>query len=434
MTPFTHTLGVYLEVWPILLLWPILFWREGLYKGLWITGGEHLRQIIQATALASLLVMASTFVSKTGPQYSRAVVLGGWFISVPMFALTRSFAKGILTWLGFTGPRAIILGGGLTCSLILDRIEEQRPPSLRPVAIFDNDPEKIGKVVRGVRVVGSLREASEWAKQRGVSVAVIAIRGVPKDRLIPMIEKEGSTFRRLLVVPDLFGLSTAETIARDVGGVLALEVKKNLVYPYNKIVKRLMDIMLSLLFSIIAIPVVLLISLLSFIETGQPILFGQTRVGILGTLFKAWKFRTMVPNADQALARFLERNPDAKREWEEKQKLTDDPRLTRVGKLLRRFSLDELPQLWNVLTGEMSLVGPRPMMEDQIPLYGPGFDLYVQVQPGLTGLWQVSGRASLSFQERAELDTYYVRNWSIWLDFVILIRTVWVVLSGQGAY
>jgi lipopolysaccharide/colanic/teichoic acid biosynthesis glycosyltransferase len=142
----------------------------------------------------------------------------------------------------------------------------------------------------------------------------------------------------------------------------------------------------------------------------------------------------MVMNGDQVLLQYLAQHPELALEWERNQKLKDDPRVTRIGKFLRRTSLDELPQLWNVLKGEMSLVGPRPIIQEEVARYGDRFSLYTQVYPGLTGLWQVSGRNDTSYDERVRLDTYYVRNWSLWLDIYLLARTAGVVLAGRGAY
>ena len=158
------------------------------------------------------------------------------------------------------------------------------------------------------------------------------------------------------------------------------------------------------------------------------------RIGQGGNVVNIWKIRTMYPDADKPLKTYLEQNPQMRAEWEVTQKLNNDPRVTQIGRILRKFSLDEFPQLINVLKGEMSLVGPRPCMPDQISLYKKCFVLYKHVLPGLTGLWQVSGRNELSYQSRVALDEYYVRNWSIWLDIHILTRTLWVVLRGRGSY
>ena len=153
-----------------------------------------------------------------------------------------------------------------------------------------------------------------------------------------------------------------------------------------------------------------------------------------GATFTAWKFRTMVRNASEVLARHLERNPALRQEWDRSHKLRHDPRVTAAGRVLRRTSLDELPQIWNVLRGEMSVVGPRPIVADEIALYGEAYELYTRVRPGITGLWQVSGRNDLPYEKRVQLDTYYIRNWSPWLDLYILARTVAAVLMARGAY
>jgi lipopolysaccharide/colanic/teichoic acid biosynthesis glycosyltransferase len=170
------------------------------------------------------------------------------------------------------------------------------------------------------------------------------------------------------------------------------------------------------------------------LDSPGPIFFACTRVGRGGRLFQAWKFRSMVMNGDDVLAAHFHTNPESKREWEEYEKLRHDPRVTRAGRFLRRSSLDELPQLWNVLRGEMSLVGPRPIGHHEVVRYGSYFDMYTKVEGGVTGLWQVSGRSDTSYAERVVLDTFYVRNWSVWLDLCILFQTIGVVLAGRGAY
>ncbi|MEM8504546.1 MAG: sugar transferase, partial [Cyanobacteria bacterium P01_D01_bin.1] len=165
-----------------------------------------------------------------------------------------------------------------------------------------------------------------------------------------------------------------------------------------------------------------------------PIFYQQPRIGRDAKPFWIWKFRSMVIDADQVLAQHLALHPQLQQAWDQDQKLRDDPRITRIGKFLRQSSLDELPQLWNVLRGEMSMVGPRPITQEEVWRYGDKFDDYARVLPGMTGLWQVSGRNDLTYSERVNLDTYYVRNWSVRLDVYILLRTIKVVLVGDGAY
>ena len=167
---------------------------------------------------------------------------------------------------------------------------------------------------------------------------------------------------------------------------------------------------------------------------GEPILFRHKRIGRNGQMFHCIKFRTMVRNAEEVLRHLLNEHPELRDEWTQNHKLRNDPRVSRVGRVLRLTSLDELPQLWNVLRGEMSLVGPRPIVTAEIAKYGKSFKPYCSVLPGLTGLWQISGRNETTYAERVELDSYYARNWSVWLDLYILAMTVRVVLFRQGAY
>lgn len=197
--------------------------------------------------------------------------------------------------------------------------------------------------------------------------------------------------------------------------------------------KRTLDLGLTLLLGVMSLPLVLLIVLLIKLTSSGPVFYGQRRCGRGGVPFTAWKFRSMTSDAPQVLERCLATNPELYEEWRRTHKLRDDPRVTRLGRFLRRSSLDELPQFWNILRGEMSLVGPRPIVAEEIARYGDDFALYKKVTPGLTGLWQVSGRNNLSYEERVELDLYYVRNWSVRLDLHVLARTPAVVLRQDGA-
>ena len=199
-------------------------------------------------------------------------------------------------------------------------------------------------------------------------------------------------------------------------------------------VKRIGDFGIAFLGLLCLAPVLGIVALLIRLDSPGPVLFYQWRVGFRGEWFRILKFRTMVSNADEILGHYLEGNPMQRLNWEQFQKLWEDPRLTRVGRFLRKYSLDELPQLWNIIKGEMSLVGPRPFFPEQCQAYGPAYACYIRVRPGLTGLWQVMGRNHTSFIERANWDVYYISHWSLRLDIDILIKTIRVVLSGNGAF
>jgi Undecaprenyl-phosphate galactose phosphotransferase WbaP len=181
-------------------------------------------------------------------------------------------------------------------------------------------------------------------------------------------------------------------------------------------------------------PLFLLLAAAVKLTSRGPVFFSHLRPGRDGKVFKALKFRTMVMDGDRVLDTLFQTHPEYRKQWELDQKLRDDPRVTAIGKLLRHFSLDELPQLLNVMAGQMSLVGPRPILMAEIEKYGSSYDIYTRVRPGITGLWQVSGRNNTTYEERLRFVEYYVRNWSVWLDLYILVRTVGVVLRGDGAY
>mgnify|MGYP001032180867 CR=1 FL=1 len=197
--------------------------------------------------------------------------------------------------------------------------------------------------------------------------------------------------------------------------------------------KRLFDLGLGSLLAILSAPFMLLILLLIKLDSPGPAVYAQERIGLRGKRIRYLKFRTMRLGAEQLLQELLEKDPQRRLEYETHHKLVRDPRVTRVGRLLRKFSLDELPQLYHVLTGDLSLVGPRAYMPNEYAQMGGYAELILQVRPGLTGWWQVMGRHTTTFQQRLQLDEYYLSNWSLWLDIYILLKTAWVVLSGIGA-
>lgn len=211
-------------------------------------------------------------------------------------------------------------------------------------------------------------------------------------------------------------------------------IRFRLQEPGSQRIKRMLDLCLASLLAVVALPFAVVIAVAIVLETRGPVFFRHTRIGKGGRRFRLWKFRSMVMDADAVLEKHLAENPGDVCEWLQARKLKNDPRVTRAGRLLRRSSLDELPQLWNVLRGDMSMVGPRPIIEEEVAKYGSVFPLYLQVLPGLTGLWQVSGRNDTSYRKRTELDSRYIRHWTLWMDLKVLLKTIRVVICGTGAY
>lgn len=222
--------------------------------------------------------------------------------------------------------------------------------------------------------------------------------------------------------------------ATDMMGIEARAAAGPLSYPLHRNrLKRVFDVLGALGLLLLFGPLMLVVALVSKAD-GGPAVFGHRRVGADGRPFTCWKFRSMVVDAETALQDLLRRDPAARAEWEVDFKLRRDPRVTRLGAFLRKTSLDELPQIFNILAGDMSLVGPRPIVEKEVPRYRDRIVFYKQCRPGLTGLWQVSGRNDTGYRQRVELDTAYVQGWSLWRDIVILLRTARVMVRGAGAY
>ena len=256
---------------------------------------------------------------------------------------------------------------------------------------------------------------------------------IDKFQIDQFIIKRQYDFRRIITIPAK-ELGTLWVAPLNFGVVWGYEHKYNLLSNLHQFFKRVLDIVVVL----ISIPFVLVIGLvigviIKFDSPGS-VFFRIQRIGINGKPFLIWKFRTMVSNANKELETWLHNHPDMIDEWEKTHKLKNDPRITKVGNFLRKSSLDELPQIINVIRNEMSLVGPRPIVNEEVIKYGDRINLYNKVKPGLTGLWQISGRNDLSYETRVELDEYYVRNYSIWVDLYILSKTPAVVFSNRGAY
>jgi Undecaprenyl-phosphate galactose phosphotransferase WbaP len=267
-----------------------------------------------------------------------------------------------------------------------------------------------------------------------IHTAVIVPNETPVDFQSLIVDERRFGLQRLILISSLGWVGGSAVIPYDLQGILGLEVQRRLLNSSEQFIKRLIDLVLVIVGGFFALPLMGLITLLISLETPGSSFYCQKRVGKEGKDIRVWKFRTMVINAEQLLERCLCESPEMREEWENSHKLKNDPRITRAGAILRRTSLDELPQLWNVLKGEMSLVGPRPIVRDEIKHYQETFRLYTQVVPGMTGLWQVSGRSDTTYESRVRLDEYYIRRWSIFMDFYILARTLWVVLKRSGAY
>ena len=427
--PTVIDIQVYVHLWPASVLFILGFAIERMYTVVGSNPADELRRGTMATTLVYLGIAAATFMMRGGEYYSRGIFVIAWLLSLVAVPLGRALVRKVFAPLPWWGYPVVVLGAGKTGEMIIKTLRRQPELGLKPIAVLDDDPSKHG-ALQNVPVPGGLDLAANLAQRGGVSYAIVAMPGVPHARLLEIVERYAYTFSHLIVIPDLFGFASLRVPVQDLGGTLGLEVRQQLLLPVPRFTKRAMDLLVTLIGGCLILPLLAVLALAVRLTSRGPVLFSQQRPGKLGKPFRIWKFRTMHLDAEERFTRLTQELRD---EFTRYGKIRNDPRVTWVGSWMRKFSLDELPQLWNVLAGELSLVGPRPYLQNQVPNMKDFDDVVSKVVPGLTGLWQVSGRSELTFEERLKLDAYYVRNWSIWLDIWIMARTV-PVLLGKGAY
>jgi undecaprenyl-phosphate galactose phosphotransferase len=350
--------------------------------------------------------------------------------------LVRIIAKKVLRYIGLLKRRVLIIGAGETGRLMARALRKEPNYGYNVIGFLDDDPAKVGSKVEGIKVHRGVDAAPRYLGKCRISDLVIAMPGAGKERLQGLINSLQHSVDRILFVPDVYGMAVVGTTLQHFfhEQALALEVKNNLAQPFNYLTKRAFDYVVGLaLMVFIVLPLIAVFSVLIRLSSKGPALFRQRRVGTGGRPFMCYQFRTMYVDAEERLKDILAQDPGARKEWGERWKLTDDPRVTPIGGFLRRTSLDELPQIFNVLLGEMSLVGPRPYLPSEEGELGEFREAILSVLPGMTGLWQVSGRSNTHYGYRMALDSWYVRNWNLWLDVVILLRTLPVVFKADGA-
>ncbi|HMF76525.1 MAG TPA: undecaprenyl-phosphate galactose phosphotransferase WbaP [Bryobacteraceae bacterium] len=431
VTP-TYHLSSYFEIFPCLALLLCAFWIQGLYPGVLLHAAEEMRRIFFAITIVFLVMASTTFLWHNALAYSRSVFLITWAAGSPLVLLTRHILRRTLGEKPWWGVPALVLGSGPPAQRVVRTLRDGML-GVKVIGIVSDENALSWEEVLPP-VLGDFSAASGIAASRFAQYAIIAMPQKSNVELRHVIQDYCHGFSHVLLVPDFPGLCSLGVSACEIGGEVGFELPQRLFHRSAAAIKRGLDLLLAGLVAIAISPLFLIICIAIKATSRGAVFYGQSRYGRKGEIFKALKFRSMAPDADALLAEYLAAHPEHLFEWQRDHKLKDDPRVTRVGKWLRRFSLDELPQILNVLVGQMSLVGPRPIVQAEIKKYGRGYDLYTRVRPGITGLWQVSGRSNTTYDERVALDEYYVRNWSIWLDAYILVRTVKVVITADGAY
>jgi Undecaprenyl-phosphate galactose phosphotransferase WbaP len=421
-------------VLPIAAVWIGLRALLGLYPGYGLGQVEELRRqtfaLLTALAIAAVFALASQF----GDHLSRLLVFG-WVVGLLLLApFVRNFTKWALMKADLWGKPVVVFGAGGAGMQVLRVLCREWQLGLKPIGLFDNHPpgedEVLGRVHYGGKVVDALFLASE----HGLDTAIFAMPRTRREHLARLTNLASVSFRHIVVIPNLEGITNSAVVARDLGGTFGVEIKHNLLNPWAQRLKRVIDVVATAVGGVFVLPVIAALYVLVRLESGGPVFYKDHRMGRNGKPFSCIKFRTMVPDAEEQLLRLLEDDALAREEYARYHKLRDDPRVTRVGRFLRKTSLDELPQLWNVIRGEMSLVGPRPYLPRESDDIGETQAEILRVTPGITGPWQVSGRNRASFLQRVRMDAHYVHDWSVWLDLIILVRTVRCLLVSRDAY
>ncbi|MBN1264369.1 MAG: exopolysaccharide biosynthesis polyprenyl glycosylphosphotransferase, partial [Anaerolineales bacterium] len=364
-----------------------------------------------------------------GWQYSRAILLLFWFFSIGFVMAGRFFARTIGSKLETWGVPVVLLSDIPKGRELLEALLSNRKAGLKLVAYLTPDGESHP---HESLITGPYSLAEKLRKELGVSTAIIVTTSLAGRNWIENVDQFCAKYSRVFLVSDLLGQRNLWIQPADIVGNLGLEISQNLDSWSARFLKDLMDISISFVAALFSLPLLGLIALAIKLDSKGHVFYSHDRIGKDGKRIRMLKFRTMYSDADERLEGLLDSDEVLSIEWDLYQKLKDDPRITHVGKWLRRWSLDELPQILNVVRREMSLIGPRPMTFGQEEKYGRDLNLYKKVRPGLTGLWQVSGRNLTTFEQRAMYDAYYVRNWSIWLDLYILAKTPLVIFRGEG--
>lgn len=402
-------------------------------KPFWTELGEVL-WVLVVLAVIDLAVLALTRWNASRLWWAYV-----WALGAVLLPFGRSVARGFMRYLQLWQRPTLIVGHGPNATEALAALQSEWTLGFEVQGFVDVEQPDERQSLLSLKghdwpVFGGCVLA-EWAQRPGVQFVIAMEHG--QNELRENVLRQLAHWRAedVSVIPamrgiPLYGTDISYFFSHEVA---LLKLRNNLRYWPARLLKRLFDIVAGVLILVFLLPLFIYLAW-TISRDGGPAIFSHARVGSGGRAFKCYKFRSMRVDAEEQLRVLLESSPEIRAEWERDFKLKDDPRISKIGQMLRRTSLDELPQIFNVIKGEMSLVGPRPVIKEELVRYGNDVDYFLMVRPGMTGLWQVSGRNDVDYDTRVYLDTWYVKNWSLWYDIAILFKTIRVVLKREGAY
>ncbi len=421
--------------WIAIPLWLLVFASYRLYHlDHLFSGMREYANVVNACTIGLVSLIIYSFLNRyTEHDISRGWLVLLWFFAIISMSLTRLAYRQLIYHLreqGLFVRRALVVGANEEGRAVVAQLRATPAAGVEVVGFVEPSLCQ-GMRVEGLPVLSGLHRLDSLIQSLEVEELIVIPTALRREELLDIYRDWGTDNRiRISLSSGLYELFTTSARIREVGFIPMMSLDRTRITGVNAFLKSAMDYVGTFVGVVLLSPVFLLISFLIRRDSPGPAIHRRRVVGLHGQRFDAFKFRTMIPDADT----FMDAHPELKKEWELTGKIQDDPRITRMGRLLRRLSLDELPQLFNVLKGQMSLVGPRMITPGELKHFRRWRHNLLTVKPGMTGLWQVSGRSDLSYEDRVRMDMQYIRNYTVWQDLKLLFGTVWTVLKGQGAY
>ena len=408
---------------PALIFFTLTYHLMALYPAVGIGPVEELKRLTISTSFVMLTLITASFFLRVTTTFSRATLIIAWLLILIGNPVVRKVFRRMAIRLNFWGIPTMIVGDKKSVIRFQEYLSQYPLSGFWPVLCMAGVIQDIFP-----------RDHGDGQFFSPIETLIIAEGRDKFDSVRHLITQRKYRFKHIIVLFDEENIGPIWFTPIMLVDNMGLEVVHNLLDSTQKVIKRVMEMILMFLSIPFLLTLFVVVAFLIKVTSPGPVFYKHKRIGLDGKEIWIWKFRTMTHNSEFALQEHIKENPVLQMEWKSSFKLKHDPRITTIGRFLRRTSLDELPQIWNVLKGEMSLIGPRPIVQAEIALYGDEFEIYKQILPGITGLWQISGRNDLPYHDRVKLDVYYIQNWSIWLDIHILMHTILSTLQARGAY